>query len=107
MQITENAAMGDPAVADAMSRYLEIKGTIDEYMRGDPEPAVLAQYGAQLDEAKRQMDAIPAVSAMMSSRERFSEMMNQVNHVMQFIITGETQDGSGCSGNCGACAGCH
>ena len=73
----------------------------------EPNPELIARYGAEMDEAQRQMNAMPAVDAMTSSRQRFSEMMNQVNHVMQFIITGEVETGGGCSGNCGACSGCH
>lgn len=107
MQITEHAAMSDPAVAEAMGRYLECKDNVEACMRAEePNPELIARYGAEMDEAKRQMDALPAVDAMTASRERFSEMMNQVNHVMQFIITGEAETG-GCSGNCASCAGCH
>ena len=108
MQITENAAMSDPAVTEAMGRYLELKSAVEECMRAEePNPELIAQYGAQMDEAQRQMNAMPAVDAMTASRQRFSEMMNQVNHVMRFIITGEVETGGGCSGNCGACGGCH
>lgn len=108
MQITENAAMSDPAVTEAMGRYLELKSMIQECMRAEePNPDLIAQYGAEMDEAQRQMNAMPAVDAMTTSRQRFSEMMNQVNHVMQFIITGEVETEGGCSGNCGSCGGCH
>ena len=108
MQITENAAMSDPAVTEAMGRYLELKSAVEECMRAEePNPELLAQYGMEMDEAQRQMNAMPAVDAMTASRQRFSEMMNQVNHVMQFIITGEVESSGGCSGNCGSCGGCH
>ena len=108
MQITENAAMSDPAVTEAMGRYLELKSAVEECMRAEePNPELIAQYGMEMDEAQRQMNAMPAVDAMTTSRQRFSEMMNQVNHVMQFIITGEVETAGGCSGNCGSCSGCH
>ena len=108
MQITENAAMSDPTVTEAMGRYLELKSAVEECMRAEePNPELIAQYGMEMDEAQRQMNAMPAVDAMTASRQRFSEMMNQVNHVMQFIITGEVESSGGCSGNCGSCGGCH
>lgn len=107
MQITEHAAMSDNAVTEAMSRYLECKENVEECMRADnPNPELIARYGAEMDEAKRSMDELPAVDAMTASRQRFSEMMNQVNRIMQFIITGEVGTG-GCSGNCSSCSGCH
>lgn len=36
---------------------------------------------------------------------RFEELMNQVNNLIQFCINGE--ENSGCGGNCGCCSGCH
>ena len=108
MQITENAAMSDPAVTEAMGRYLELKSAVEACMREEePDAERIAQLGMEMDEAQRQMNAMPAVDAMTEARQRFSEMMNQVNHVMQFIITGEVETGGGCSGNCGSCGGCH
>lgn len=108
MQVAENAAMSDPAVAEAMGHYLEIKGKIDEAMRGqDADPNTLSLYGRQMDEIQQSLNAMPAVDEMTSARQRFSELMNQVNHVLEFIITGEVAQEGGCSGNCGSCGGCH
>ena len=108
MQIAENAAASDPAVAEATGRYLELKGMLDACMReAEPDPELIARYGMEMDEVQRQMNAMPAVDEMTSARQNFSELMNQVNHVMQFIITGEVETGGGCSGNCGECGGCH
>ena len=91
MQITESAAMSDPAVADAMARYMEVKNTLGEVMcQADADADLIAQYGQELD-------AIP----------NFSEMMNQVNSVLEYIITGELPQQGGCSGNCSGCSGCH
>ena len=108
MQIAENAAASDPAVAEATGRYLELKGMLDACMREDePNAELIARYGMEMDEVQRQMNAMSAVDEMTSARQAFSELMNQVNHVMSFIITGEVETGGGCSGNCGACGGCH
>lgn len=107
MQIAEHAAMGDPAVAEAMSRYLECKSAVQDCMRADePNPDEIARLGAEMDEAQRQMNAMEAVDAMTTARQRFSAMMNQVNNVMQFIITGEADTDGSCTGNCSTCGGC-
>ena len=108
MQITENAAMSDPAVANAMSRFLELKGKVNEIMgQPDADPDEIARYGREMDEVQQELNAMPAADAMTASRQKFSELMNQVNRVLEFIITGEVAQGGGCSGNCGACGGCH
>lgn len=109
MQVAESAAMGDAQVAEAMSRYLELKEQVQSEMRSaEPDADKIVRLGEEMDEAQRTLNAMPAVDAMTESRQRFSELMNQVNRVLEFIITGEIeQQGGGCSGNCGSCGGCH
>ncbi len=108
MQITEKAAMSDPAVAEAMGRYLELKNRIDSVMsQADADPEEISRYGREMDELQQQLNAMPAVDAMTTSRQKFSELMNQVNRVLEFIITGEVAQEGGCTGNCSSCGGCH
>lgn len=109
MQITEKAAMSDPAVAEAMGRYIELKELIGSLMsQENPDPELISQYGREMDEMQQAMNSMPAVDAMTDSRQKFSELMNQVNKILEFIITGEVQqEGGGCSGDCSGCAGCH
>ena len=108
MQITEKAAMTDPAVAEAMGRYLELKEALNEVMRQEePDAELIARYGSEMDEVQRAMNAMPAVDAMTASRQKFSELMNSVNQILEFIVTGEVAQGGGCSGNCASCGGCH
>lgn len=108
MQITEKAAMSDPAVAEAMGRFLELKEALNGVMRQEePNPDLIASYGQEMDEVQQRLNAMPAVDAMTTSRQQFSELMNQVNRILEFIITGEVEQGGGCSGNCSSCGGCH
>lgn len=108
MQIAESAAMSDPAVADAMARYMEIKNTLGEVMcQPDADADLISKYGQEMDEIQQKLTAMPAVDAMTGARQKFSEMMNQVNSVLEYIITGELPQQGGCSGNCSGCSGCH
>ncbi len=108
MQTTEAAAMGNEEVSTAMARFLELKQLIGEEMsKEDADPMLLSQYGAEMDEIQQRMGEMEVVDAMTTSRQRFSEMMNQINKVLEFIITGEISTEGGCSGNCGSCGGCH
>ena len=109
MQITEQAAMSDPKVAELMARYLELKNALGEAMcQPDADAEMISRYGQEMDEVQQTLTAIPAVDAMTSSRQQFSELMNQVNRVLEFIITDELpQSSGGCSGNCSGCSGCH
>lgn len=108
MQIAESAAMSDPAVADAMARYMEIKNTLGEVMcQPDADADLISKYGQEMDEIQQKLTAMPAVDTMTGARQKFSEMMNQVNSVLEYIITGELPQQGGCSGNCSGCSGCH
>ena len=108
MQETETAAMSDPAVAEAMARYLQLKNELGEEMcKPDADAETISRYGREMDEIQQTLSAMPAVDAMTSARQSFSELMNQVNRVLEYIITGELPQQGGCSGNCSGCSGCH
>ena len=108
MQISEQAAMSDPAVAEAMSRYLELKEELGNVMcQSDPNPELMTSLSQQMDDIQQKLNAMEVVEAMTTSRQQFSELMNQVNRVLEYIITGELPQQGGCSGNCSGCSGCH
>ena len=106
MQITEKTAMNDPAVAAAMSRYLEAKDGMHTAMSAGNADEI-ARFSQEMDDAQQTLNAMPAVDAMTTARQNFSELMNQVNHVLEFMITGEVEQSGGCTGNCASCGGCH
>ena len=55
----------------------------------------------------RYMELHAAVNQEMGNEEPDAEKMDQVNKILEFIITGDVQEGGGCSGNCSSCGGCH
>ncbi|MBQ8619239.1 MAG: YlbF family regulator [Clostridia bacterium] len=108
MQVTEAAAMSDPAVTEAMARYMELKNKLGEIMSSpDADADTISALGREMDEIQQTLSAMPAVDAMTSARQQFSEVMNQVNRILEYIITGELPQQGGCSGNCSGCSGCH
>ena len=108
MQVTEAAAMADPAVAEAMARYMELKNKLGEVMCSpDADAYTISTLGREMDEIQQNLSAMPAVDAMTTARQQFSEIMNQVNRVLEYIITGELPQQGGCSGNCSGRSGCH
>ena len=108
MQVTEAAAMGDPAVTEAMARYMELKNKLGDVMSSpDADAETISKLGREMDEIQQNLSAMPAVDAMTTARQQFSEVMNQVNRILEYIITGELPQQGGCSGNCSGCSGCH
>ena len=108
MQLCEKAAESDPAAAEAMGRYMELHAAVNQEMGNEePDAEKIARLGREMDELQQALNALPAVEEMTAARQRFSGLMDQVNKILVFIITGDVQEGGGCSGNCGSCGGCH
>ena len=108
MQLCEKAAESDPAAAEAMGRYMELHAAVNQEMGNEePDAEKIARLGREMDEIQQTLNALPSVEAMTAARQSFSGLMDQVNKILEFIITGDVQEGGGCSGNCGACGGCH
>ena len=108
MQVTEAAAMSDPTVTEAMARYMELKNKLGDVMSSpDADAETISKLGREMDEIQQNLTAMPAVDAMTTARQQFSEVMNQVNRILEYIITGELPQQGGCSGNCSGCSGCH
>ena len=108
MQLCEKAAESDPAAAEAMGRYMELHAAVNQEMGNEePDAEKIARLGREMDELQQTLNALPSVEAMTAARQSFSGLMDQVNKILEFIITGDVQESGGCSGNCGACGGCH
>lgn len=50
------------------------------------------------------LEKAPLIKDYVEKKKAFDELVNQVNQIINYYITGST--GSGCSGNCGSCGGC-
>ena len=108
MQLCEKAAESDPAAAEAMGRYMELHAAVNQEMGNEePDAEKIARLGREMDEIQQTLSALPAVEEMTAARQHFSGLMDQVNKILEFIITSDVQEGGGCSGNCGSCGGCH
>ena len=107
MQLTENAAMNDQAATEAMTRFMELRTSLNDAMsQPEPDAAIIAQLGKEMDEVQQALNNMPSIDAMTTARQNFSALMNSVNKILEFMITGEVEQG-GCSGNCSVCSGCH
>ncbi len=111
MKAAEETAMANAEAAELMSRYLEHKSRLEEALHsGNPDPDEIARQGEAMETLKRQFQEVPDIMAMNRAREGFDRLINQVNQVLQFIITGEMGDPDsegGCTGSCETCPGCH
>ena len=111
MKAAEENAYRNAEAADTMSRYLELRNDIQDMLAGEnPDSAALKSMSDELDSLQEKLNMIEDVAAMTEARSAFSNLIAQVNQVLQFMISGKiTEDEpAGCGGGCSSCGGgCH
>ena len=109
MKAAEDAAMANAEAADLMSRYLENKTKLEDILHsGSPDPDAISELGEAMETLQGQFQNVPDIIEMNRTRQAFDNLINQVNQVLHFIITGEMEEGGeGCTGSCETCPGCH
>ena len=108
MKAAEDKAMQNKEAADAMSKFLELRGQVQEMLAGEnPDSAVLKKLSDEMDAQQERLQMMDDIVAMNEARGEFSNLINQVNQVLQFIVTGRIgSDDSSCTGSCSSCSGC-
>ena len=109
MKAAEDTAMANAEAAELMSRYLETTSKLEDVLHsGEPNPDAISELGAAMEDIQGRFQQVPDIIEMTRTREEFDSLINQVNQVLHFIITGETEESAeGCTGSCETCPGCH
>lgn len=108
MKEAEDRAMANAEAAAAMGQYMEARQKIEALLEKDnPDPETLKMLSAEMDSIQQRLSLIDDVQALTEARESFSGLIEQVNQVLKFIITGQmSQPKPSCGGGCGSCGGC-
>ena len=108
LKAAEDKAMQNAEAAAAMSEYLEKRSDIQAMMQTDnPDPGALKRLSDEMDEAQQRLQMIDDILALNEARSEFDGLIGQVNQVLQFIVTGNMEQPSGCTGSCATCSGGH
>lgn len=110
MRIAEQAAMRDEEAAALIADYSERRSEVETLLASnDLDHAALAVAGEKLEAAEKAVDENMLIKVMRETNAAFSDMMQQVNKIIKYVVTGEMeQDEEGCSGSCESCGGgCH
>lgn len=104
----EDRAMKNEQAAAAMSEYLEKRTELQAMVQGEnPDPAVLKRLSDEMDEAQQRLQMMDDIVALNAARDEFNSLIGQINQVLQFIVTGNMEQPSNCTGSCATCSGCH
>ena len=107
MKAAEEKAMKNEEAAKMMGAMLERRSSIQEMMhQPNPDPAALKRMSDEMDEIQEKLQMMDDIVELTQARAEFNGLINQVNQVLQFIVTGRMDDGE-CGGDCSSCGGCH
>ena len=107
MKAAEEKAMLNTEAARLLGILMERREQIQQQMQTpNPDPVVLKRLSDEQDEAQERLQMMEDISELTRARGAFNDLINQVNQVLQFIVTGRMEE-SGCGGDCSGCSGCH
>ncbi len=108
MRLAEQAVTKDEEASRLISDFIEKRNRVENMLaENNLDKGELTAAGDEMDAAQKKMNNFPMIQAMQSARSEFTNMMNKVNALIRFVVTGETeQPKSGCSGSCEGCSGC-
>src|SRR5699024_2140822 len=87
-------------------RYLQPRARIRELLsREYPDSAALKRLSDEMAAEQDKLNMIDDIVAMTQARAAFAELIKQVNEVLQFIVTGQVEGESECTGSCSPCGG--
>ena len=108
MKAAEDRAMANADAAALMGRFLEKRGELHELMQSDdPDPGAMRRLSEEMDDLQQQLQMVDDINALNEARNEFNGLINQINQVLQFIVTGRMEVPEGCTGSCDSCPGCH
>ena len=107
MRLCEQAAAKDEGATALVAEYNEKRSRVETVLTAnDLNHDELAKAGAELEGVEKELDDYALLKDMREAQAEFGDMMNKVNAIIKFVVTGESPEEGGCSGSCGSCGGC-
>jgi cell fate (sporulation/competence/biofilm development) regulator YlbF (YheA/YmcA/DUF963 family) len=108
MRLTEQAVMKDEEATRLIALYSEKRSQVENLLANpNMDHGELAKAGGELQEVEQMLDNNTLLNKMRESNEAFTAMMQKVNAIIKFVVTGEKEEeNDGCTGSCSSCSGC-
>ena len=108
MQEYEQQLSADAEATALVANFVEKRNAFEALMQtGTASREEFAAAGKAYADAQTALDENELVQQMREAQEKYNDLMGNVNRILRLVVTGETEDEGGCSGNCAGCAGCH
>ncbi|MDO4744487.1 MAG: YlbF family regulator, partial [Clostridia bacterium] len=93
---------------ELLRTYNENRKKATEKLRGtNPSKEELQEFKAYVQAEFEKVVVNPLISEYIEASRDFDNMVQQVNAVLSYFITGQESSEGGCSGNCSSCSSCH
>ncbi len=117
MKAAEDVAIQNEEAAGIMAQYMEKQQELEAIMlKGEPDVEGMNRVSGEMEALQKKLQETPDIANLTLARNAFTNLINQVNQVLRFTITGEMGDEAdecesageaGCTGSCATCRGCH
>ena len=98
----------DEEAVELLRVYNENRKNATDKLRGtNPSKEQLEEFKAYVDAEFKKIVDNKLISDYIEASRDFDNMVNQVNAVLSYFITGQESSEGGCSGNCPGCSSCH
>ena len=98
----------DEEAVKLLTTYNSNRQEAAEKLRGkNPSQEELDEFKNYVQEEFEKIVKNPLISEYIEASQEFDNMVNQVNAVLSYFITGQESAEGTCSGNCSGCSGCH
>lgn len=98
----------DEEAVELLRVYNENRKNATDKLRGtNPSKEQLEEFKAYVDAEFKKIVDNKLISDYIEASRDFDNMVNQVNAVLSYFITGQESNDGGCSGNCSSCSSCH
>ncbi|MCI9625955.1 MAG: YlbF family regulator [Clostridia bacterium] len=104
----EAAYLSDSAAQELTQEYNKKREQLaKQAAKEDVTPQELLEVRKQINAEFEKLTENDVIRRYVNTKQQLDEMMNKVDSVIRFEVTGEEQTEGGCSGSCGSCGGCH
>ena len=105
LNLAEDAMYDDADARLLMNSYQQKQQKLSDMQTQNSSPEVMSEAITELRGMAGQLRENHLINTYMQAQQAFNEMMQQVNSILRFCITGEEEDACGdcasCGGGCG------
>ena len=96
----------DTRSRELMDEFNALQSSMLEDLKGDADKEAVDAAKAKLMDKQKEINDYEVTQKFMLARSGFEALMQQVNQVIAFVVSGEEEQGQQGGHQCGGCGGC-